>query len=282
MKLCFECIPCMLNSVIRLFNEDLIKKEKHELIYKKILKLLSNEDFNYSPPKIAQIIHRVIREESGNKDPYSKIKKKYNSLCMEIYDDLITSISMDKDYLYKGLKLSILGNVIDFGPNHSFNLIDILGEMESINFAIDDSDKLFKDLKNAKMILFLGDNAGEIVFDKLFLKLINHKNLYYAVRGNAVINDATREDVSFCNLDKIAKIIDTGTDMPGIDLKESSNTFMKIYNESDIIISKGQGNYESLNDVKNKNIYFLLMAKCKLVADQLGVNIGNIIIKNNN
>ncbi len=279
MKTYYECIPCLLQSIIRLFNNGVIPKNKHEILLRKILSYLSNINLNYSPPKIAQEIHRLIRKEINNKDPYKKIKHKYNKLCLDKYNNLKQKIENSEKPLYEALKLAVIGNVIDFGPNHSINLNKQINKFKDINFAIDDSNKLFKDIKKAKTILYLGDNSGEIIFDKLFLEFINHDNVFFAVRGKPVLNDATKEDAEYAEIGKIAKIIDSGTDIPGTDLKESSVEFKKIFKNADLIISKGQGNYESLSDIKNKNIYFLLMAKCDLVAEQLKVKKGEIVVE---
>jgi uncharacterized protein with ATP-grasp and redox domains len=279
MKTYYECIPCILQSIIRLFNNGIIQKNKQEIILKIILKHLSNISLNKTPPKIAQEIHKIIRKEINNKDPYKKIKHKYNKLCLDKYNILKDKIKKSDNPLYESLKLAVIGNIIDFGPNHTFNLTKQINKFKDINFAIDDSKKLFKDIKSTKTILYLGDNAGEIIFDRLFLENINHNNVFFAVRGKPVLNDVTREDADFAEINKIAKIIDTGTDIPGIDIKESSDEFKRCFNNADLIISKGQGNYESLSDIKNKNIYFLLMAKCDLVANHLKVKKGEIVIE---
>ena len=282
MKICYDCIPCLLHSIIKLFNNGVVQEDKQEYIFKKILKLLSEENFNYSPPKIAQQIHRIIRQVSNNPDPYKEIKQKYNNLCLDMYEDLKIKINNSDNSFFMGLKLAILGNIIDFGLNHSFNLVDTIGRLNKIHFAIDNSQNLFNDIKKAKSILYIGDNAGEIVFDKILLEIINHPDLYFSVRGAPVINDITREDAYFIGIDKIAKLIDTGTDIPGVDLDTSSAEFKDVFKKVDLVISKGQGNYESLCDIKDKKeIYFLLMVKCDLVAKQVGVKKGDIIVKEN-
>jgi len=282
MKTYYECIPCLLQSIIRLFKNGLVSKKKQEIIIKKALRDLSKNAFNYSPPNIAQKMYKIVKNKTGNKDPYKDIKYKYNKLCLGFYKELKNKVDRNINPFYEALKLSVIGNIIDFGTNHSFNLIETISTYEDIDFAIDDSGLLFNDIKNANSILFLGDNTGEIVFDKIFLETINHSNVYYAVRGMPILNDSTKEDANFVGINKLVKVIDTGTDFPGIDFKQSSSEFKKIYTDADLIISKGQGNYESLSEVKNKRIYFLLMAKCNIVASQLGVKKGDIVVVSNN
>lgn len=279
MKTFYDCIPCMLNTTIKLFKNNIIPEDKHKIIFKKVLSLLAEDNFDLSPPKIAQKIHKIIREESGINDPYKDVKHEYNKLCLEVYDSLESKISNDKDPFKEALKLAILGNIIDFGANHSFNLRESINTLDKMQFAIDESESLFYNIKKAEIILYIGDNAGEVVFDKLFLKKIDHPNIYFAVRGAPIINDITIEDAEFAGIGAYANIIDTGQDIPGVDPETASSTFKDIYNRADLIISKGQGNYESLNEVYGKNIYFLLMVKCELVAEQLGVKKGDIIVK---
>jgi uncharacterized protein with ATP-grasp and redox domains len=282
MRTSYECIPCLLQSIIRLFKNNLIKEDKREIIIKKILEDLAKESLDCSPPAIAQKMYGIIKKETENEDPYKAIKRKYNKLCLGIYEKLKNKVKNNKKPMYEALKLSIVGNIIDFGPNHSFSLIEKVAELENINLRVDDSKNLFNDIKNARSILFLGDNAGEIVFDRLFLETINHPNVIYAVRGMPILNDSTKEDASVCGMNKLVKVIDTGTDFPGIDLEQSSSEIKNVYKDADLIIAKGHGNYESLCEVINKKIYFLLIAKCDLVAKQLGVKKDDIVAVSNN
>lgn len=282
MKTYYECIPCLLQSIIRLFENGQIQEVKKEIIIKKILEDLSKKAFNYSPPNLAQRMYKIIKKETENNDPYKEVKYKCNKLCMKIYDNLKERIIKSKNPRYSALKLSVLGNIIDYGPNHSFNLLETVSIFEDINFSIDDSSHLFNDIKNSDNILFLGDNAGEIVFDKLFLEILNHSKINYVVRGLPILNDSTQSDSKLIGMNEIAHVIDTGIDFPGIDLEQSSSELKNAFKSADFIISKGQGNYESLCDFKDKTIYFLLMAKCNPVAKQLGVKEGDIVVVQNN
>ena len=270
----------MIKSIIKLFNNGIISHHKQEIVLKKVLRGLSESNLKKSPPEIAAVIHRIVRKASGNNDPYKEIKKKYNDICLNIYDKLENMVKKSKKPLFEAMKLAIIGNIIDFGPNHSFDIIKTVMNLDKIKLSIDKSNYMFNDIKKSDIILYLADNAGEIVFDKLFLEKINHPNVFFAVRGKSVLNDVTKDDAYYIGLDKITTIIDTGQDIPGIDLETAPKTFMDIYKKADLIISKGQGNFESLSHIKNKNIYFLLMAKCELVANELGVNKGDIIVTN--
>ena len=143
------------------------------------------------------------------------------------------------------------------------------------------NQQLKNDLKTANQVLYIGDNCGEIVLDKLFIQTINHPNIYFAVRGGPVINDVTIEDAKMVGIDKITKIITTGDDSPGAVWETCSNKFKNIFKKSDIVIAKGQGNLEGLLDVKH-NIYFLFVVKCNLIGSRVGAKVGDFIIKNHN
>jgi hypothetical protein len=176
------------------------------------------------------------------------------------------------------LRFAIAGNVIDFGPNQPFDINNTLEQAKSIVLAIDDSRALQASLSQSKMLLYLGDNAGEIVMDRIFLETIQHPNVYFAVRGAPIINDALIEDAKLVGIDKIAHLITNGDDAPGTILETSSAEFRSLFEQADLIISKGQGNYEGLT-ANEKNIYFILMTKCDHVANHLGIKKGDFVVK---
>ncbi|MBN1573492.1 MAG: DUF89 family protein [Deltaproteobacteria bacterium] len=235
-------------------------------------------------PELAAVIYRRIREFTGVSDPYIEIKRKSLESAMSIYPLIEERVMASKDRLKAALVATAVGNIIDFGiPDISFSPQTILEEFENLTFAIDDYEKLRDELFKAKKILFLADNAGEIVLDRLFLWWARENlegRVIFAVRGGAVINDATREDAIASGIGELAEIIDTGADIPGADLKTASGEFRKIFEESDLIVSKGQGNFEVLEG-EDKNIFFILKAKCDAVAEHLSVKKGSLILLKN-
>jgi len=277
LKVTYDCIPCAIGSVIKLFNRGLIPEEQQEKAMRVLLKYLSNVNFNQSPPALGKEMHRIIRKILNDPDPYQEIKIEFNSLMLKYYPDLKAQVTTAADPFLLALRLAIAGNIIDFGPNHSFNVHNTLKQAKSVKLAVDHSLQLKTAIKNASMLLYLADNAGEIVMDRLFLETINHPNVYFAVRGAPIINDVTIEDAQQIGIDKMATIISNGDDAPGTILKSISPQFREIFNSADLIISKGQGNYEGLSDC-NENIYFLLMAKCDHVANHLGVRKGDFLV----
>jgi uncharacterized protein with ATP-grasp and redox domains len=147
------------------------------------------------------------------------------------------------------------------------------------DFAIDDSLELKRALSEAKTVLYLGDNCGELVFDKLFIETIMHPNLIYAVRGEPVINDVTLEDACYVGMDRVADLVSNGYDAPSTLLEHCSPEFLEVFNRADVIISKGQGNLEGLLGKTDKEVYFLLMVKCEVIADALGVKKGGFVVR---
>ncbi len=276
----YECIPCAMGSLITLFKKGMVPEDKQDFIFRTLLKYFSELNYRQSPPEIGQQMHRIIKELLDNSDPYFDIKNKFNRLLLDLYPDLKKRIIDADDPFDFALRLAIAGNVIDFGPNNKFDINDTIKKANSVNLAIDNSKELKRSIAQSKIVLYLGDNAGEVVMDRLFLETINHSNVYFAVRGAPIINDITEADAKIVGIDKIAKIISNGDDAPGTILKNTSDEFRGIFDRADLIISKGQGNYESLSNCQ-KNIYFILMAKCDHVAKHLGCKKGDFVVKKN-
>lgn len=279
MKTHFDCITCMINGLINLFKKGLIEEKHQESVMKEVLTYYSNIDYNESPLLTNRNLHRVIRKISNNNDPYKKLKDQMNAEAVkycEKYKDLVLTSDNPLD---KALRLAVAGNIIDFGPGHAIDIEKNIEKILNEDFVIDDSAELFNDIKKAKNILYLGDNTGEIVFDKLFLEVIGRSDITFVVRNSPILNDATMEDVKYFGIDKLVNIMTNGDDAPGTLLEHTSPEFKEAFDRADLIISKGQGNFEGLSEVKGKNIYFLLMIKCDVIADGVGLKNGDYIVK---
>jgi len=264
--------------LITLFDKGLVPGEKQEPAMRAVLAYFSRIDYNQTPPQMGKDMHRIIREVLGDPDPYHEIKMKFNNLMLSYYPDLKKIVAEAGDRLAMALKLAIAGNIIDFGPNQPFDIDKTLNLAKSIVPAIDDTESLRTDISRAKTILYLGDNAGEIVLDKLLIETIGHPDVYFAVRGAPVINDATLEDAKAVGMEEVARVISNGDDAPGTILKDTSAEFREIFGRADLTIAKGHGNYEGLKGSLG-NIYFVLLAKCDYVAGRLGVRKGDFVIK---
>jgi uncharacterized protein with ATP-grasp and redox domains len=277
LRVSYDCLPCVIGSVITLFNKAVVAKDKQEPAMRALLAYLSKIEYDQSPPEIGKEMHRIIRKVLQNPDPYYEIKQIYNLSMLKYYPYLKKLVAEAANPFDVALRLAIAGNVIDFGPNRPFDFDKTLDQAKSIVLAIDHSKSLRTSISVAKTLLYLGDNAGEIVMDRIFLETIRHPNVYFAVRGAPVINDATMDDAKSVGMDKIARVISNGDDAPGTILENTSTEFRDIFNQSDLVIAKGQGNYEGLSWI-DKNIYFILMAKCDHVANHLGVRKGDFVV----
>lgn len=245
-----------------------------------MVKLYAQNWGRHNSPLFARELHSILRNYTGNSDPYKQEKKKYNDLALGMLPDMESLVRRSDDHFNTALRLSIAGNIIDFAVNDTFNLQATLDRVLKSQFAIDDSELLKKALGKAGSVLYLGDNAGEIVFDKLFIKTIGHPGLVYAVRGAPVINDATIEDAEYVGMSEVAKVISNGFDAPSTVVSESSDEFRRFFSEADLIISKGQGNLEGLMHLKDKRIFFLLMVKCNVMAEFLKVEKDSFVVFN--
>lgn len=277
MNTSLDCIPCIIGSFVRLIQNGALSNEEQKNAMRSILKYLAEVDYNQSPPVLGKKIHQMMREMLNNPDPYKEIKIKYNNLMLEKYDEFEEKVRNADDPFDTAMRLAIAGNVIDFGPKDQMDFMGTINKVLNAQLAIDDSLELKDELQNAKTLMYIGDNCGEIVFDKLFLKTINVPNIYYVVRKSPVLNDVTIEDAEMVGIDKIAKVITTGDNAPGAVWETTSNEFKSIFNKADVIISKGQGNLEGLLGV-DRDIYFLLVTKCELIGKLVGTHKGEFII----
>ena len=279
MKTYYECMPCFVNQALTAIQR--IPEPDKERLLREVLLRISQIDFSLSPPEMARDIFDVIEEYLPDSDFYYDIKKKSNNYILNLEDELRATIRKSEDPFLTGLHLAIAGNIIDFGAKNDFSDELIHSEIDkALNVVLE--KELVKRFKNeidkAEKILYLGDNAGEIVFDKLFLEQLPVEKITFAVRGSAIINDALMEDAEMVGMTKLLKVISNGDNIPGTVFNRCSSEFQKIFNESDLIISKGQGNYETLSDT-DKNICFLLKAKCPVIAKDLNRTVGDFIIK---
>lgn len=277
MKTYFECIPCFMNQALRAAK---ITTDNPRLI-KKILaetgKMIQDIPLENTPPQTGRLIYQKISEITGIADPYFEIKQQNIKQVLELYPSLQKQINDSADPLRTAVRLAIAGNVIDLGVNRDFDILQAIDDILVQDFAVDDYTKFQEKLANAENVLYLADNSAEVVFDKLLLEVID-KPVTFAVKEKPIINDATATEAYQIGIDKMAKVISSGSDAPGTILDLCNEEFLEIFHKADLIISKGQGNFEGLSNVKAP-IFFLLRAKCPVIAKELQVEIDSIIIK---
>jgi len=216
-----------------------------------------------------------------NSDPYKEVKKQSNDLALALYPRLKEYLNTVSDRLHEALKISVAGNVIDLGPQRDFDVEKELDHSLRFGFTIDHYEKFIQKLESAKELLFLGDNAGEIVFDKILVEEIRAmgKKVTYVVKEGPVLNDATMEDAVYVGMDKVAKVITNGTNYLGTCLDRVPAEFLDLLRNTDIVISKGQANFESLDqdEMAKGRIFFILKVKCENIAKETGVKLGDVV-----
>jgi len=288
MKIYHECLPCHLRSAL---NSIMMLTSDEELISATLEKCLQNASKFRSYDSLLEIyydIQKAAKDVMPGMDPYREFKKSFNQLCMDSREEYIKKINDSADGFEMALRLCLAGNSVDVMQGDQMTHDGLVKSIESaIRQHLDKKniEKLRSAIKKAENILFIGDNAGEIVFDMLFIDFINSNfnkkgRITYAVRGSAALNDVTMEDALMVGMEKVAKIITTGIDMPAAYLPYCSKQFNETYRSADLVISKGQGNLEALLEEK-KDIFFLLKIKCAVIAKILDGKhkIGEIVIE---
>jgi uncharacterized protein with ATP-grasp and redox domains len=284
MKTYFDCIPCIIRQSLDAVRLITVDESIHEQVLREVLRVTSTTDLHQSPPAMGQKIHSLIRQLTEIDDPYLQIKKHFNISAMSLYPKLQRIIAESKEPLETAVRLAIAGNIIDLGVKSSLKTRDIyktidealMAELDMITF-----EDFKKESGTAKNILYLCDNAGEIVFDRILIDQLGPDRVTFAVKGGPVINDATIEDAKETGLTDLVKVIDNGDNAPGTILKSCSEEFLHCFDEADLIISKGQGNYETLSDLDDK-IFFLLKVKCPVIANHLGCEVGTTVLRRQN
>lgn len=284
MKLHLECVPCYIRQALEAAKMATDDRKLHEQILRESLIVASNFDTDsigfVLQAKIKQVMEKILPAT----DPYKEVKEKYNRIVLGLAGNLKKIIKNSKDPFETSLRISLAGNIIDFGPDTTLNkavLEEAIRKSLSQSLDIKKVRALQKEISHAKKILFIGDNAGEIVLDKIFIENLPGEKITYAVRGGPALNDVTMEDAIMVGMVDSVRVITTGLNMPAAILPFCSDDFIDEYNRADLIISKGQGNYEALCD-EDKNIFFLLKIKCPIVAENLGekYEVGDIVIYN--
>ncbi len=282
MKADSRCLVCHAKQALRLLDlhvrNEAEKWEKLQLVMKEISKL----PYGLKPIEMADTVYGTLSDLVGEEDPYADLKDKLNSLAEGILSRLEKSIRSSADPLYDSAKLAIAGNILDLGtPNWDGDKVfDRVVEILEKPFGINDFETFKDDLRYATTLLYIADNVGEIVFDRFFIEMMKEYNesldVIVAVKRKPVINDATVEDAIKVGMDRVASVLDSGMEIPGTIVERASDEFRHVFYESDLVVSKGQGNFEGLIE-ESRSIYFLLVVKCDVVADFLKTPVGTLV-----
>lgn len=278
MRLTNECLVCCVRGALDAAKMATDDEHLQEKVVRQVLARLSTMDLEIPPPLMALYIHRTVEEITGVSDPFKKVKDQYNDFALQLYPDLQDKV--DNASFETAVRLTIAGNIIDFGSHNTVGEEKVVQTIEeSLVMEINGSVDAFQTACEAVSdILWLADNTGEIVFDKLLLSKLDTGKITYAVRGGPTQNDATMADAEYTGITKIVRVIDTGAAIPGVILERCSDEFKHAYQKADLIIAKGQGNFETL-DHTDTRIFFLFKAKCPVVAAHAGVCLGDIVIR---
>lgn len=277
-----ECIPCIFSQALRIAKK-ISDDPADNLDYMvQLAKWLGEADFKNNPSVLSQPAYELANKLTNNRDLFLEEKKQSNKIALSVKPTLRKIIDSSDDPLDTALHAAAAGNTIDLGVGHKFDIEKDIIEMVNTGFAVNDIDSFRAELKPGRKLLYLGDNAGEIVFDTLLIEEIIKTGIeiVFSVKSGFIINDATMEDAKAVGMTDLTEVMETGGTDIGVNWDNISDEFRNLFETADVIISKGHGNYETTMHRK-ENIYFLLKAKCDYVAGTLGVTKGDIVFKKN-
>lgn len=280
MKTSLDCIPCLVRQSLEMARMVSDDTSLHEQVLRDVLTWAADMDMHQPPPVIAQRIHHDLRSLTGVQDPYREAKAYQNRMALSVFADMQAKIESSKDPLMTAARLAIAGNIIDMGVNGSITLDTLLASIDKALTTdfVGDRDAFIQAAARAESILYLCDNAGEIVFDRLLIEALGAPRVTAVVRGAPVLNDATMADAASTGLDQIVAVMENGSDAPGTLLDDCSDAFKKHFEAADMIIAKGQGNFETLSEAPYP-IFFLFQAKCPVIAGHAHVPLKSHVLK---
>ena len=277
-----QCLPCFLNQIVRTAKAAGLSPEKTIEVEREVAKFIyKNLEPEKSPGYNATFVHRIFKEKTKIEDPFKALKEKYNAIALKLEPVLYEEFYLKaKNRLEVAIKLAALGNVIDFAAPIEVNLEEEIRNFFRTPFAYYDEVIFERFLVPGKSVLYIADNAGEIVFDKFLIRELKERGLkvILAVRGAPVLNDATPEDAIKTGAAELAdQLITTGSDIIGVDLEKAPPEFKEAWKRAYFVVAKGQANFETLDEVYDKDVFFILKAKCEPVATELRCKVGELI-----
>ncbi len=275
-----ECLPCLVRQAREMALMASSDSQVRKNILRRVLAFMAETDLDRSPPEIMQGIGEVVRTITGIEDPYREIKEFHTAVAMDLLPEMDRMVEDSTDPFLTGMKLAIAGNIIDLGARSSVSedaILKILDEAMNLNVSGMAPHLLKERVEEADTVLYLADNAGETVFDRKFLQQFPGGRTTVAVRGGPALNDATMRDALQAGLDTVALLIENGSGAPATVLDDCSPEFNRLFRRADLVIAKGQGNYESLSSC-GREVHFLFRVKCQLVAQHSGFPLGSLVL----
>jgi hypothetical protein len=289
MRTYLDCYPCFLNQVLSLSRRSSFDEEGQRQLVNRLLEKLREMPAGMKPPELGREIYRMVSEDTGIRDLFAEEKRESNRGALEAAPRVREAVRSADDPVLAALEFAIAGNSIDFGARHDFDI------METIEGLVEDEAELIKNekpelfaygefhraLEQSRQLLYIADNAGELVFDGILAEAIAERfprlTITFAVREEPILNDATMEDAEEAGLIERLRVISSGSTAPGTLLEECSPGFREEFDQADVVVSKGQGNYETLSEVR-REIFFLLKIKCVVIAAETGGSVGDILL----
>lgn len=277
------CVECIINQTKRVSDAINADETLRNKILSTALEMSKDFSFSQNPPEVATPLYEKMAELAGKKDLYDEVKRLSTKKALEFVPFLEEEIRASTQPLLTATKIAVAGNVIDLAAEVEFDLHEEVEKIFHTHFAVNDFELLQERLSEASTLLYIADNAGEHIFDKIYiqtiLSLYPHLRLTYMTRGNAIINDVTYEEAKEAGFAELCHLVSSGVNTPGFVYERANEESKKLFDEADIVITKGMGNYECLSDSKRSNLFFLLKIKCNVVARSLGKNLGDIVCK---
>jgi len=277
MRTYLDCYPCFLRQALEAARLAGADESQQKVVLDRVFDVLKQIGSLSTPPEIGDRVHRIVRREVGDSDPYQAAKETSTRQALALYPRMKALLAEADDPLDVAVRLSIAGNIIDLGPDQEYDLWGTVERVLAQPFAVDDRGAFRETLSRAGQVLYLADNAGETVFDLALIRTLDVP-VVYAVKGGPILNDATREDALAAGVDQVAEIVSTGSDAPGTILGRCSEEFRHLYDDAELGIAKGQANYETLSE-EGPNVFFLLQTKGPGNARDGAGPVGSIVLK---
>lgn len=274
-----RCMACQFDAFERLLNKHNVPFAARQEFFG-FYNLTIGRGAKLTMPEIHQKLNKEFCRLTNTVDLYVDEKIQSNKVAKVLYEEWRPKVNGSTNPINSAIRLAIAGNIMDYGAHATFNVLETIEKAMNSEFAINHSEELCERIKTANSILYLGDNTGEIYFDKLFIEMMHHKNVTFAVRGGVVLNDATTTDAMEAGMEEVAHIVSNGDDAPSTVLSKCSAEFLEVYKNADLIISKGQGNLEGLIEENDARIFFLLTVKCNVVAELINAEKGSFVVYN--
>ncbi|MGB7980525.1 MAG: ARMT1-like domain-containing protein [Candidatus Nanopelagicales bacterium] len=279
MELFLDCLPCMLRQALEAARMASPDDAVQAAIMDDAMQVLTQHRSYSSAPAMAAAMHGIVKERSGLTDPYEQVKERDVAAALRLEPMLREFVSDGSDVLLSALKVSATGNVMDSAIFADLDIEACVSAELAAPFAVCDLDPFVADLAQARTVLIIGDNAGEAVFDKVLAEALSPGHeVVFAVRDQPIINDVTAREADVIGIAAHAAVVSTGCAAPGAILAQCSPEFTRLFEAADVVISKGQGNFEALSGA-DRRIYFLLKAKCPRLASALGVEVGEYVFR---